>query len=87
MGKKAENLSKESEVCRVRLGGKVAIVTGAASGQGRAIALALAKEGAKVTGGDINEEGVKEAIGEIKKTGGDEVLPIVKTKNRVVYGV
>jgi len=42
-----------------RLDGKVGIVTGAASGIGRAIALALAEEGARVTAADINLEGLK----------------------------
>lgn len=49
-----------------RVSGKVAIVTGAASGMGRADALLLAKEGAKVIVTDLNEEGgqaVAEEIG------------------------
>lgn len=46
-----------------RLAGRVAVITGAASGIGRAIALAFAAEGAKVAAADINAEGLK-AIGE-----------------------
>lgn len=42
-----------------RLDGKVGIVTGAASGIGRAIALALANEGARVTAADVNLDGLK----------------------------
>ena len=41
-----------------RLDGKVALVTGAAAGIGRATALRLAAEGASVWCADINEEGV-----------------------------
>ena len=39
------------------LDGKVALVTGAASGIGRAIALTFAREGAKLVVADMNEEG------------------------------
>lgn len=43
-----------------RLSGKVALVTGAASGIGRACALALAREGADVIATDIDSEGLRE---------------------------
>jgi len=45
--------------------GKMAIVTGAAQGIGKAIAHRLATEGAKVFIADINEEGCKTAAAEI----------------------
>jgi NAD(P)-dependent dehydrogenase (short-subunit alcohol dehydrogenase family) len=41
------------------LGGKVAIVTGAASGMGAAVATELAQEGATVVAADINEDGAR----------------------------
>ena len=41
-----------------RLTGKVAVVTGAGSGQGRATALALLAEGARVVAADIDEGGL-----------------------------
>ena len=53
-----------------RIEGKVAIITGAASGIGRATALLFAKEGAKVVIGDINEADGQGVAGEIKREGG-----------------
>lgn len=46
----------------MRLKNKVAIVTGAASGIGRAIAQVFAQEGAKVIVADINAEGGQETV-------------------------
>ena len=42
-----------------RFSGKVALVTGAASGVGRATALQMIKDGAKVSGIDINNDGLE----------------------------
>ena len=49
----------------MRLENKIAIVTGAASGFGRAIAQSYAREGAKVVVADINGQGAREVAGEI----------------------
>ncbi len=43
----------------MKLKDKVAVVTGSASGMGKAIAILYAKEGAKVIASDINLEGAK----------------------------
>lgn len=54
-------------------GGKVAIVTGGASGIGRATALALASHGASLLVADIDGEGAKETAGRIEAGGGKAV--------------
>lgn len=59
----------------MRLQDKVAIVTGAASGMGKAIAEAYAKEGAKVAVSDMNLEGA-EAVAEAIKAAGGEAFAI-----------
>ena len=41
----------------MKLDGKVAIITGAGSGMGRATSLLFAREGAKIAAVDINEKG------------------------------
>jgi meso-butanediol dehydrogenase / (S,S)-butanediol dehydrogenase / diacetyl reductase len=48
------------------LDGQVAIVTGAGSGLGRAIALRLSQEGATIAATDLNGEAVEKLVGEIK---------------------
>jgi NAD(P)-dependent dehydrogenase (short-subunit alcohol dehydrogenase family) len=54
-----------------RLKNKVAIVTGAASGIGRAIAQVFAQEGAKVIVADINDAGGQETVDLIKARDGE----------------
>jgi len=50
--------------------GKVAFVTGAASGIGRAAALAFARERASVVGADVSEQGNQETVRMIEAQGG-----------------
>ena len=56
------------------LDNKVAIITGSASGIGKETALLFAKEGAKVTVSDINEEAGKKVVEEIKANGGEAIF-------------
>ena len=49
--------------------GKTIIITGAASGIGRATALIFAREGANVVCADINEEGASETAAEVNAKG------------------
>ena len=57
-----------------QLSGKVAIVTGAASGIGRAIAHAFANEGAKVVLADVDEEAGEAVAAEIADRGGEALF-------------
>ncbi len=53
---------------------KVALVTGASSGIGRAIALVLSREGAKVVASDMNEEGGRETVELVEREGGNALF-------------
>ena len=61
----------------MKLEGKVAIITGAASGMGKAIALLYAKEGAKVVAADLNLEAARVTAAEIESNGGTATALLV----------
>ena len=57
-----------------RVEGKVALVTGGASGIGRATALTFAREGAKLIIADMNEEGGQQTVHMITENGGEAIF-------------
>lgn len=58
----------------MKLKGKVAIITGAGSGIGRATALLFAREGARVVVADLVAAAGEETVAEITATGGEAVF-------------
>jgi NAD(P)-dependent dehydrogenase (short-subunit alcohol dehydrogenase family) len=58
---------------------KVAIITGASSGIGEAIALTFGVAGAKVVVSDINEKGGNAVVDKIKADGGDAIFILADT--------
>ena len=64
-----------------RLTGKVAIVTGAAQGIGRAIASRLADEGAKVALADIQFDAAERVASEIRSTGAKAIAVALDVTN------
>ncbi len=68
--------------CRChRFHGKVAVVTGAASGIGRACALRFAKEQAKVSICDFNAEGLEETRRLVEETGAECIATTVDVRD------
>jgi 2-keto-3-deoxy-L-fuconate dehydrogenase len=62
--------TKETAAADFRLDGKAAIVTGAGSGIGQAIALRFASHGATIRAVDVNEDAAVATCDQIRKTGG-----------------
>jgi NAD(P)-dependent dehydrogenase (short-subunit alcohol dehydrogenase family) len=62
--------------------GKVAVVTGAASGIGRATAVALAREGARVAIADVDRAGLAETATRVKAVGGDVSTYLLDVSSR-----
>lgn len=66
----------------MKLQDKVAIVTGAGSGMGKAIASLYAQEGAKVIVADINQDSVNAVVAEIKANGGEALGEVVNVAKK-----
>lgn len=64
------------------LSGDVAIVTGAAQGNGRAIAIGLAAYGAKVICGDVDAAGAEETAAMIRDNGGEALAVVSDVRDR-----
>lgn len=62
--------------------GKTILITGAASGIGRATALIFAREGANVVCADINEKGVRETTHEVNKIGSQALALTIDVSKR-----
>jgi 3-oxoacyl-[acyl-carrier protein] reductase len=58
------------------IAGKVAIITGAASGIGRATAYLFAKEGAAIVAVDVNQDRLTSLLDELKAQGHEQVLAL-----------
>src|SRR5437773_1883179 len=65
----------------MRFDGKIAIVTGAGSGFGEAIATRFAREGARVVVADVNEENGRRVVSAIAKDGAVAPRPGVTAYN------
>src|SRR5205085_79180 len=71
-GRSENNQQREGEMAGI-LDGKAALVTGGASGIGRATALAMSREGARVAVSDRAEAGAAETVGMINSGGGQAI--------------
>ena len=69
----SRKITKREEAWGGRLQGKIALITGTANGQGRAAALAFAREGAKIVGCDLKAEWAEETVELVRRAGGEMV--------------
>lgn len=72
----------------MKLKGKFALVTGGSTGIGRAIAIALAKEGVCVLLSARNKQGLEDTLAEIQQTGGEgDIFPADLANPNSVFGL
>jgi NAD(P)-dependent dehydrogenase (short-subunit alcohol dehydrogenase family) len=64
------------------LDGKVAVITGGASGQGRAAALRFSSVGARIAVADVNEEGASETVKLVEEEGGEALAVVADVSQR-----
>src|SRR5205823_5315179 len=62
------------EGASVRLAGKVALITGAGAGIGRAAALLFAREGARVAAADLDSGTGRETVEQVQAAGGEAIF-------------
>jgi short-subunit dehydrogenase len=72
--------AKEGGVRELR--GRIAVVTGAASGIGRAVAVTLAKRGANVALADVNEVGLEESAELVRREGREATVHAVDVADK-----
>ena len=76
------NTENKEKMMSNKLKNKVALITGSGRGIGKALALKLAREGAKVVINDLDEAPAQEAVAEIKFAGGDaSIMPKLVSGN------
>src|SRR6266403_6037369 len=68
------NLAGRGSFAMARLDGKVALITGAGAGIGRATARAMAAEGARVVVAEINAEAGEQTAQIVAQAGGDCIV-------------
>jgi 3-hydroxybutyrate dehydrogenase len=70
----------------MKLRDKVAVVTGAASGIGREIALVYGREGAKVAIADLNQDAAEAVAAELRKRGGQAMSVAMDVTSEAAVG-